>query len=339
MLLLRLSTLATGRTGVRLGTARCYAALLDRRHHPGGGRVRLAGLLGRPGPARGLRAGADRRGHGARRRRGAAPGRRGAGRGRDRAGGAAREGGPRADQRHRRDARHAAAGLPRPGAAAAHRGRHGGDERGGAAGHRRRLRRRPAGAAPAPRPGRERGEPAGAARRLAGSSPATATPAAPACRTPTRCAARRRCTARPATPSPTRWPSPTASWPSAVDNPVVLPDGRVESNGNFHGAPVAYVLDFLAIAVADLAGICERRTDRHLDVARNHGLPAFLADDAGVDSGHMIAQYTAGGDRRGAQAAGRAGRRRTRYRPRRCRRTTCRWAGPRPASCAGPSTG
>src|ERR671920_1977719 len=79
---------------------------------------------------------------------------------------------------------------------------------------------------------------------------------------------------------------------AAVDNPVVLPDGRVESNGNFHGAPVAYVLDFLAIAVADLAGISERRTDRHLDVARSHGLPAFLADDAGVDSGYMIAQYT-----------------------------------------------
>ena len=79
---------------------------------------------------------------------------------------------------------------------------------------------------------------------------------------------------------------------SAVDNPVVLPDGRLESNGNFHGAPVAYVLDFLAIAVADLAGISERRTDRHLDVSRSHGLPAFLADDAGVDSGLMIAQYT-----------------------------------------------
>jgi histidine ammonia-lyase len=79
---------------------------------------------------------------------------------------------------------------------------------------------------------------------------------------------------------------------SAVDNPVVLPDGRVESNGNFHGAPVAYVLDFLAIPVADVASMSERRTDRMLDVARSHGLPAFLADDPGVDSGHMIAQYT-----------------------------------------------
>jgi histidine ammonia-lyase len=79
---------------------------------------------------------------------------------------------------------------------------------------------------------------------------------------------------------------------SAVDNPVVLPDGRVESNGNFHGAPIAYVLDFLAIPVADVASMAERRTDRMLDVARSHGLPAFLADDPGVDSGYMIAQYT-----------------------------------------------
>ncbi|WP_414168129.1 histidine ammonia-lyase [Streptoverticillium reticulum] len=79
---------------------------------------------------------------------------------------------------------------------------------------------------------------------------------------------------------------------AAVDNPVVLPDGRVESNGNFHGAPVAYVLDFLAIAAADLASIAERRTDRLLDKNRSHGLPPFLAGDAGVDSGLMIAQYT-----------------------------------------------
>jgi histidine ammonia-lyase len=79
---------------------------------------------------------------------------------------------------------------------------------------------------------------------------------------------------------------------AAVDNPVVLPDGRVESNGNFHGAPVAYALDFLAIPIADVASMSERRTDRFLDRARNADLPAFLADDPGVDSGHMIAQYT-----------------------------------------------
>ena len=66
----------------------------------------------------------------------------------------------------------------------------------------------------------------------------------------------------------------------------------VESNGNFHGAPVGYVLDFLAIAAADVASMSERRTDRFLDKARNHGLPPFLAHDPGVDSGLMIAQYT-----------------------------------------------
>ena len=79
---------------------------------------------------------------------------------------------------------------------------------------------------------------------------------------------------------------------ASVDNPAVTVDGRLESNGNFHGAPLAYVLDFLAIAVADVASMSERRTDRMLDTARSHGLPAFLADDPGVDSGHMIAQYT-----------------------------------------------
>lgn len=78
---------------------------------------------------------------------------------------------------------------------------------------------------------------------------------------------------------------------SAIDNPVVTEDG-VESNGNFHGAPLAYVLDFLSIVTADVASISERRTDRFLDPARNHGLPAFLAHDPGVDSGLMIAQYT-----------------------------------------------
>jgi histidine ammonia-lyase len=84
----------------------------------------------------------------------------------------------------------------------------------------------------------------------------------------------------------------TRELAAAVDNPVVLGDGRVSSNGNFHGAPVAYVLDFLAIAVADLGSISERRTDRMLDKNRSHGLPPFLADDPGVDSGLMIAQYT-----------------------------------------------
>ena len=82
---------------------------------------------------------------------------------------------------------------------------------------------------------------------------------------------------------------------AAVDNTVVTLDGRVESNGNFHGAPVAYALDSAAIPVADVASISERRTDRMLDRHRNHGLPPFLAHEVGVDSGHMIAQYTAAG--------------------------------------------
>ncbi|HVF03765.1 MAG TPA: histidine ammonia-lyase [Frankiaceae bacterium] len=82
---------------------------------------------------------------------------------------------------------------------------------------------------------------------------------------------------------------------ATIDNPVVLPDGRVESNGNFHGAPVGYVCDFLAVAIADVGSMAERRTDRMLDKGRSHGLPPFLADDPGVDSGLMIAHYTQAG--------------------------------------------
>ncbi len=78
---------------------------------------------------------------------------------------------------------------------------------------------------------------------------------------------------------------------AAIDNPSVLADGSLVSNGNFHGAPVAYALDYLAIALADVASMSERRTDRLLDVNRSYGLPAFLAHHPGVDSGLMIAQY------------------------------------------------
>jgi histidine ammonia-lyase len=79
---------------------------------------------------------------------------------------------------------------------------------------------------------------------------------------------------------------------SAIDNPMVLPDGRVESCGNFHGAPLAFACDFLAIAIAEVGAIAERRTDRMLDASRSQGLPPFLAHEPGVDSGLMIAQYT-----------------------------------------------
>ena len=84
----------------------------------------------------------------------------------------------------------------------------------------------------------------------------------------------------------------TRELEATIDNPVVLESGEVTSNGNFHGAPVGYVLDFLAIAATDLSSISERRTDRMLDKYRSSGLSPFLAGDAGVDSGLMIAQYT-----------------------------------------------
>jgi histidine ammonia-lyase len=83
-----------------------------------------------------------------------------------------------------------------------------------------------------------------------------------------------------------------AELESAIDNPMILPDGRVESCGNFHGAPLALACDFLAIAAAEVGAIAERRTDRLLDATRSHGLPPFLAPDAGVNSGLMVAHYT-----------------------------------------------
>jgi histidine ammonia-lyase len=82
-----------------------------------------------------------------------------------------------------------------------------------------------------------------------------------------------------------------AELASAIDNPMVLPDGRVESCGNFHGAPLAFACDFLAIAASEVGAIAERRTDRLLDEARSHGLPPFLAEDPGVNSGMMLAHY------------------------------------------------
>lgn len=80
---------------------------------------------------------------------------------------------------------------------------------------------------------------------------------------------------------------------SAIDNPMVMSDGRVESGGNFHGAPLGFAADFLAIALAEVGAITERRIDRLLDHNRSHGLNPFLADEVGVDSGLMIGHYTA----------------------------------------------
>ena len=80
---------------------------------------------------------------------------------------------------------------------------------------------------------------------------------------------------------------------SAIDNPVVLENGSVESTGNFHGEPLAFAADFLAIASAEVGAIAERRVDRLLDPQRSQGLPPFLAEEPGVNSGMMVAQYTA----------------------------------------------
>ncbi len=80
---------------------------------------------------------------------------------------------------------------------------------------------------------------------------------------------------------------------SVVDNPVIADDGEVMITGNFHGEPLAFAADMLAMALAELASISERRVDRMLDPAFSRGLPPFLAPDAGTNSGYMLAQYTA----------------------------------------------
>jgi histidine ammonia-lyase len=79
---------------------------------------------------------------------------------------------------------------------------------------------------------------------------------------------------------------------SATDNPLVIDDAII-SGGNFHGAPLALALDFLSIALCQLAGISERRTERLLNPSLNEGLPAFLASSPGLESGLMMAQVTA----------------------------------------------
>src|SRR5437764_13874694 len=84
---------------------------------------------------------------------------------------------------------------------------------------------------------------------------------------------------------------------SAVDNPLVFPEANgksaIISGGNFHGEPVAFALDFLAIALTALAGISERRLERMVNPALSEGLPPFLAPGAGLNSGFMMAQVTA----------------------------------------------
>ena len=179
----------------------------------------------------------------------------------------------------------AAAGRRRPGRR---------DVGGGAARHRPGLRGRPAGAATADRAGDQRGPDPAA---LAGSEIVASHAGDKDSRVQDAYSLRCSPAVHGAARDTVDYAGTIADreLASSIDNPVVLPDGRVESNGNFHGAPVAAVLDFLAISVADVAGIAERRTDRMLDASRSQGLPPFLAHEVGVDSGHMIAQYTQAG--------------------------------------------
>ena len=292
-MLLRLSTLATGRTGVRLTVPQTYAAHAQRRHHPGGARVRLARLLGRPGAARALRARRDGRGHGA------------------------------AARRHRPAAAAdalAAAGI-QPLVLAEKEGLaliNGTDGMLGmlvlaAADLRLLLRTADITAAMSvegllgtdavfaadlqalrPHPGQAAS--AANLRALLAGSAIMASHRGPDC-TRVQDAYSLRCS--PQVHGAARDTLAHAETVAARElaQRHRQPGGDRSTAGwrataTSTARPSAYVLDFLAIAVADLASIAERRTDRFLDVARSHGLPPFLADDPGVDSGHMIAQYT-----------------------------------------------
>ena len=279
LMLLRLSTLATGRTGVRRETAEAYAALLSAGITPV---VHEYGSLGCSGDLAPLA-------HCALALMGEGPVRD--------AGGASCA--PRPTRS--RDAGIAPVALAeKEGLAlingtdgmlgmlvlaiadlrhAAHDGRHRGrDERRGPARHRR-ASSPPTCTRCARIPGQARlggQHPRGAGRQPDRRQPPRARghPRPGRLLAALRAAGRRRARA---TPSTTPRASPSASWRRRSTTRSSLPDGRVESNGNFHGAPVAYVLDFLAIAAADVASIAERRTDRFLDAARSHGLPPFLA--------------------------------------------------------------
>ena len=135
------------------------------------------------------------------------------------------------------------------------------------------------------------------------SRPTTATPTVS--RTPTRCAACRRSTAPPCDSLRHARGVLEIEINSATDNPLVFPAGSdadpgalatggglVISGGNFHGQPVALVMDFAALAIAELGSISERRTALLIDGHRS-GLPPFLAENPGLDSGLMLLQYAA----------------------------------------------
>ena len=190
---------------------------------------------------------------------------------------ARREGGPRPHQRHRRHARHALPRHPRPAPPPHHGRRRRGAQRRGPARVGRAVRRGPHRHAPAPGPGGVGVEHAPDPGGLAASWRATAswttpeTPRAPASRTPTPCAARPRCTAPPATPWTTPPRSRAGSWRPRSTTRWSPPTGAWSPTATSTARPSRYVLDFLAIAAADLASMSERRTDRFLDVVALRG--------------------------------------------------------------------
>ena len=292
LMLLRISTLATGRTGIREETLTTYVAMLNAGITPV---VHEYGSLGCSGDLAPLsHCALALMGEGVVRdaaRRADAGGRR-AGRGRHPARRAGGEGGPGPHQRHRRHARDAVPRHPRPARAARGRRHRRGDERRGAARHRRRVRRRPArAAAPARsgRVGREHPKGHGAQRDPRES---TAPRRAPACRTPTRCAARRRSPAGPATPSttPPAWPGGSSPPPSTTPWSPPTAGSRATATSTGRRSPTCSTSSRSSPPTSPRSRSAAPTGSS--TSPRSHGLPPFLADDPGVDSGHMIAQYT-----------------------------------------------
>ena len=200
----------------------------------------------------------------------------------------------------------------------------------------RGLRRRPAGAAPASRPG------AVARPTCARCWPARPSwPVAPRATDTARAgrllAALRAAGARRGARhrSPTRRPSPARELASAIDNPVVLPDGRVESNGNFHGAPVGLrrSTSWRSPPPTSPRSPSGAPTGM-LDAPAQHGLPPFLADDPGVDSGLHDRAVHAGRDRVARSSGWPRRRASTRSRRRRMQEDHVSMGWAPPASCA-----
>ena len=297
MMLLRARTLAMGYSGARPVVARDDPRPAQRRRDAGRPRAWLAWGQRRPGAPGALRADADRRGIPHDRGRRAGGVRRRDARRRDRARAARREGGPGADQRHRRLARDAPDGDRRPGEPRARGGHHGRALGRGAARHRPGVHRGPRLAAPAAGSGGERREHPPAARRTRTSSRATAT-ATRACRTPTRCGARRWSPAPRGTRSRTAGPSPSTSWRRRSTTRWSCPTAGWRRAATSTARPSASPAISWRSRRAEVGAIAERRTDRLLDVDRSHGLPAVPRARRRRQLGADDRPIHAGGDRR-----------------------------------------